>query len=126
MRIIVVAVLACAVQSATAAEIPISVAPARVFVAPDPYPSRFLQQGLFFELGARYWFSSGKYSKDLTGVGALGAGQPVSRLAYTGLTDHAGEFFGSVKQVNGYFLNWNVGAGKTVAGNLTDEDFPPF
>jgi hypothetical protein len=127
MRIVMVAVLACFVQTATAAEIPMPVTPAPVFVAPDPYPSRFLQQGVFFELGARYWFSSGKYSKDLAQVGALpNAGQPISRLAFTGLTDHAGEWFGSVKQVNGWFLQWNLGFGKTVAGNLTDEDFTPF
>jgi hypothetical protein len=123
MRIIVVAVLACAVQSATAAEIPIPVTPAPIFVAPDPYPSRFLQQGIFFELGARYWFSSGKYSKDLFNQNP-GAGL-VSRLTYNGLTSNAGEFFGSVKSINGYFLKWNVGAGNTFGGELTDEDFPP-
>jgi hypothetical protein len=123
MRIIVVAVLACAVQSATAAEIPIPVAPAPVFVAPDPYPSRFLQQGIFFELGARYWFSTGRYSNNLfgrdTNVGLI------SRLTFSGLTANAGEFFGSVKSVNGYFLKWNVGAGNTFGGELVDEDFPP-
>jgi len=124
MRIILVAVLACAVQSATAAEIPIPVAPAPVFVAPDPYPSRFLQQGVFFELGARYWFSSGNFSRDLFGFQGDGR---VSRLSYSGLTNNAGEFFGSVKQVNGYFLKWNVGAGNTFAGKLVDEDWnlPP-
>jgi hypothetical protein len=122
MRIIVVAVLVCVVQSATAAEIAVPTAPAPVFVAPDPYPSRFLQQGIFFDLGARYWFSSGKYSKDLSGTDGTGL---VSRLSYTGLTSHAGELFGSVKGVNSYFLKWNVGFAKTVAGNLTDEDFTP-
>jgi hypothetical protein len=125
MRIIVVvvAVLACAVQGATAAEIAVPVAPAPVFVAPDPYPSRFLQQGIFFELGARYWYSSGKYSKDLFNQDPS-AGL-VSRLTYSGLTNNAGEFFGSVKQVNGYFLKWIVGAGNTFGGELVDEDFPP-
>ena len=124
MRIIIVAVLACAVQSATAAEIPIPVAPAPVFVAPDPYPSRFLQQGIFFELGARYWYSSGKNSKDLFNQDPnLGL---VSRLTWSNLTANAGEFFGSVKSVNGYFLKWNVGGGNVFGGELIDEDFPPF
>jgi hypothetical protein len=122
MRIIVVAVLACVIQSAKAAEIAVPTAPAPVFVAPDPYPSRFLQQGIFFELGARYWFSSGTFSKDV--FGPAGAGL-VSRLNYTGLTSQAGELFGSVKGVNSFFLKWNVGVADTFTGTLIDEDFPP-
>src|SRR5262249_23799821 len=85
--------------------------------------SRFLQQGIFFELGARYWYSSGKYSKDLFNQDPS-AGL-ISRLTYSSLTSNAGEFFGSVKQVNGYFLKWIVGAGNTFGGELVDEDFPP-
>jgi hypothetical protein len=127
MRIIIIAILACLIESATAAEVALPTAPPPVFAAPDPYPSRFLLQGVFFELGARYWFSSGNYSKDLFAGGAsANGGQLVSRLSFTGLTDHAGELFGSIKQRRGWFLNWNVGFGKTVAGNLTDQDFAPF
>ena len=63
MRIIMVAVLACVVQSATAAEIAVPTAPAPVFVAPDPYPSRFLQQGIFFELGSSLLVQFGQVFK---------------------------------------------------------------
>jgi hypothetical protein len=120
--IITAAVLVCSIECATSAEIAVPTAPALVFVAPDPYPSHFLQQGIFFELGARYWFSSGNYSKNLAGIGGAGL---VSRLSFTGLTSHAGELFGSIKGVNSYFLKWNVGFAKTVAGDLTDQDFIP-
>jgi len=70
MRIIVItAVFACVIQNATAAEMtwPTAVVPAGVAPGPEWYSNRFQQQGIFFELGARYWLSSGSYSKDLFG-----------------------------------------------------------
>src|SRR5215211_5416806 len=125
MRIIVTAaVLACVIQNASAAEMawPTAVAPAGVAPGPEWYSSRYQQQGIFFELGARYWLSSGRYSKDLFGGSDVGL---LSRLTYSGFTSHAGEWFGSVKQVDGYFLKWNLGLGKTIGGTLVDQDFPP-
>jgi hypothetical protein len=130
MRILVtVALGACFIQNATAAELVLAkpLQPAPAAARPEWYPSRYLQQGIFFEMGARYWFSSGTYSKDLFGGSSVGL---LSRLTYSGLTSHAAEWFGSVKQVDGYFLRWNIGLGKTVGGTLIDEDFdlpvPPF
>src|SRR6266581_954360 len=123
MRITFAALICvCVVQGAGAAELPLPpiVQPAPVFVQP---PSRYLQQGLFFEFGARYWYSSGMLRKDLFAVGDVGL---VSRLTYSGLTGHAAEIFGSAKQIDGWFVNWNAGLGKIPTGTLTDEDFPPF
>ena len=88
MRITIAALICvCVVQGASAAELPLPpiVQPAPVLVQ---QPSRYLQQGLFFELGARYWYSSGKLSKDLFG-GPFGGPDLVSRLSYSGLTGHA-------------------------------------
>src|SRR6266478_971201 len=84
---------------------------------------RFLQQGIFFDFGARYWFSSGMLAKDLSGLGSLGV---VSRLTYNHLTAHSFELFGSVKQIDALFVRWNAGFGKSVSGSLVDEDFPPL
>jgi hypothetical protein len=123
MRITITALLCvCVVQGANAAELPLPpiVQPAPVLVQ---QPSRYLQQGLFFEFGARYWYSSGKLSKDLFTVGEAGL---ISSLTYNGLTGHAAELFGSAKQIDGLFVNWNAGLGKITAGRLTDQDFPPF
>jgi hypothetical protein len=90
-------------------------------------PSRFLQQGIFFEFGARYWLSSGTFAKDLfVPPSVSGAGGLVSRLTYSGVTSNSVELFGSIKQVDALFLKWNVGFGKSSAGSLVDEDFPPF
>ena len=123
MRITIAGLIClCVAQAASAAELP---PPPVLAPAPIPVqqPSRYLQQGLFFEFGARYWYSSGSLSKDLFAVGDVGL---VSRLTYSGLTGHAAELFGSAKQIDGWFVNWNAGLGKIPTGTLTDEDFPPF
>ena len=75
---------ACFIQNATAAEIvlPKSFPPGPAAAGPEWYPTRYLQQGTFFELGARYWFSSGTYSEDLFGGSDVGL---LSRLTYSGL-----------------------------------------
>src|SRR5215207_977089 len=112
-NVLTAAVLACVIENASAAEMawPTPVAPVTAAPGPEWYPSRFQQQGIFFELGARYWLSSGRYSKDLFGGANAGL---LSRLSYSGFASNAGELFGSVKQVDGYFLKWNLGLGKTL------------
>src|SRR6266567_5331174 len=105
MRVTIAALICvCVAQSASTAELPL---PPVVEPVPVPVkaPSRFLQQGIFFELGARYWLSSGTLSKDLFAVG--GTGGLVSRLTYSGLHGHSAELFGSIKQIDGLFVKWN-------------------
>jgi len=124
MRITIAGLIClCVAQAASAAELP---PPPVLAPAPIPVqqPSRYLQQGLFFEFGARYWYSSGHFSKDIFGVDQVSG--LLSRLTYNGLTGHAAELFGSAKQIDGWFVNWNAGLGKIPNGTLTDEDFPPF
>ena len=135
MRVIVAWLFcACFVHGAIAAEIdaPVirgsqSYEPAVVAAGPPApvvirEPRRFQQQGIFFDFGARYWFSSGTLAKDLS-AGGLGV---VSRLTYDHLTAHSFELFGSVKQIDALFVRWNAGFGKNVSGSLVDEDFPPL
>jgi hypothetical protein len=79
------------------------------------------------EFGGRYWYSSGTTQYGLFGLPPdLGPTNLVSRLTYTGLTGHTGEFFGRVDHWSGVFIKGNVGAGTITNGNLQDEDFPPF
>jgi len=122
----------CVVHNATGSEVDVPVlrgsqmyeSPPPVAVQPGPVfvrePNRFLQQGIFFDFGARYWFSTGTLSKDLSGGPST-----VSRLTYKNLTAHSLEVFGSIKQVDALFVKWNAGLGKITAGSLIDEDFPP-
>jgi hypothetical protein len=80
-----------------------------------------------FEIGGRYWLSSGRTSYDLFG---LPPDSPVnilvSRLTWSGLLSHSGEIFGRVDHATGFFIKGFVGGGLIKGGNLQDEDFPPF
>jgi opacity protein-like surface antigen len=75
-----------------------------------------------FEFGSRYWFSSGKYKKDLF---APGGSPQLSRLTYDDLTGHSAEAFWRVDHASGLFLKGYVGGGSIIGGKLNDEDFPP-
>jgi hypothetical protein len=74
------------------------------------------------ELGARYWYSSGRFQKDLgsTSNPAL-AGMLNSRLTYKS-TANSGEFFGRVEALN-VFVKGYVGAGSLSNGRMNDEDW---
>ncbi len=76
-----------------------------------------------FEIGARYFGSSGRSQYDL--YDNLGAAM-VSRLTYTGLVGHAGEGFARLDHSSGVFLKGFGGFGSIGEGKLQDEDFPPF
>jgi opacity protein-like surface antigen len=78
-----------------------------------------------FDVGTRFWFSSGK----------IGAPQPLlgpapppstlnSRLTYINLTAYSGETFARADHSSGIFIKGYVGAGGITGGNLIDEDFP--
>ena len=97
------------------------------YVPPEPVfypPPRYIQtwEG---ELGGRYWFSSGTTQLDLYGTAP--SRFLVSRLTYDGLHAHAGEIFGRVEHVTGWFVKGYAGLGRINSGNLQDEDFvTPF
>ncbi|MBN8955130.1 MAG: omptin family outer membrane protease [Rhizobiales bacterium] len=76
-----------------------------------------------FEIGARYFGSTGRSQYDL--YDAAGAAM-VSRLTYTGTTAHAGEAFGRLDHSSGVFIKGFGGFGGIGEGKLQDEDFPPF
>lgn len=110
-----VALVVLGATAATAADVPMK---APVYKAPPPPPA------WVWEVGARYWYSSGKngfnYYNDAT------TAQLNSRLTYDKLTAHSGEAFFRVDSPFNIFLKGYIGGGKIVGGNLFDEDFPPL
>src|SRR5262245_1021456 len=87
-------------------------------LASEPTPSR----PWVWEVGARYWYSTGKSSMDLFDTsGSLLS----SRLTYDDLTAHSGELFFRGQHNSGLFVKGYIGGGRITGGSLTDEDFPP-
>ena len=79
-------------------------------------------RGSYFEIGARYWYSTGRTDFDLyDDTGAI----LVSRLAYDGLDAHSGEIFFRSQHESGVFVKGYGGLGVIPGGGLNDEDFPP-
>jgi outer membrane protease len=88
------------------------------YFMPNPAPA------LQAEFGARYWFGTGKTSKNLYGPAAIYNGL-VSRLTYNSFYINAGEFDWRVAFSSGWFIKGYIGAGAATQGQLQDEDFPP-
>jgi hypothetical protein len=77
---------------------------------------------LEFEVGTRYWYSSGKEQKTLyDGTGAV----RLSRLTWTGETGNSAEGYFNIKDAS-VFVKGYFGVGILGGGNLQDEDFPAF
>jgi outer membrane protease len=88
-----------------------------VWPRPEPLPAWQA------EVGARYWYSSGRTALDLYGIGGDAM---VSRLTYKDAKGHAAEAFGRFDHLTtNLFVKGYVGLGKLANGQLNDEDFPP-
>ena len=88
--------------------------------APPIVPS-----GWAVELGGRYWYSSGRFQKDMA-PSVLGAQNPttsISRLTWDNLTSHSGEMFGRVDSPFNVFAKGFVGGGNISGGKINDEDW---
>ncbi len=78
------------------------------------------------EIGGRTWYSSARFQKDLgssteqTQQNALN-----SRLTYN-TTAASGEVFGRIDTSSNIFLKGFIGGGKTLSGNMHDEDWVIF
>ena len=90
----------------------------RSYFMPNPAPA------LQAEFGARYWFGTGKTSKNLYGPPNVYNGLN-SRLTYNSFWVNAGEFDWRVAFSNGWFIKGYAGGGSATQGQLQDEDFPP-
>ena len=73
--------------------------------------------------GARYWFSWGRFQKDLgASVNPANANALNSRLTYKN-TAKSGEFFGRIDTPWSTFLKGFIGGGRLSGGQLNDEDW---
>ena len=84
-----------------------------------------------FEVGGRYWYSSGRFAKDVP-AGDTSSTHLISRLTYADLTAHSGEVFARLDTPWLVFVKGYAGAGMIEGGRMNDEDwgltegFPPF
>lgn len=75
------------------------------------------------EFGARYWYSSGRYQKDLGSTSSPALQNVlVSRLIYES-SGPSGELFGRIDAPSGMFAKGFVGAGGLKSGRMYDEDW---
>lgn len=82
-----------------------------------------LAPGWQVEVGGRYWYSSGRFQKDL-GYDTNPAHQNVliSRLTYD-TTGHSGEIFGRIDSPHRVFVKGFAGGGVLGGGKMHDEDW---
>ena len=91
-----------------------------------PFPPPLIpltSSGWEFDAGARSWYSSGTFQKNLgsTTNPAL-ASTLNSRLTYD-TTAGSGELFGRLESPQNIFIKGNVGMGSLLSGQLNDEDW---
>ncbi len=96
-------------------------------VFPEPYvlprhPHPILVSGWSFEGAARYYYSVGRFQKDLA-AGPTVAANLISRLTYADLTANSGELYGRVDSPWGVFVKGFVGGGRISGGHMNDEDW---
>ena len=81
-------------------------------------PSRFA-----FEVGARYWFSSGSMYFAFTNQHPF-FGNPTSTLDWTNMTGHSAEVFARADHMpSGFFVKGVVALGAITNGQIDDRDF---
>lgn len=103
---------------------PASYPAARAASQPVAPPQPSLLHGLTFNVGARYWYSSGRLAKDLYDD-PRSSQNLNSRLTYSGLSSGSFEGFGRIDTTFGSFFKGYAGLSGLDSGTLNDEDFPP-
>ncbi len=82
--------------------------------------------GWEIEAGARYWYSWGRFQKDLgADVTPANANVLVSRLTYDS-NARSGEVFGRIDTPANLFVKGFIGGGNLAGGHLNDEDWVIF
>jgi opacity protein-like surface antigen len=87
-------------------------------------PAHAWAPGWEFEGGGRYWYSWGRFQKDLPG-NSFNDKSLISRLTYEN-TANTGEFFGRIDTPVNVFLKGYVGGGSINSGHMNDEDWGIF
>ncbi|MCL2429102.1 MAG: outer membrane beta-barrel protein, partial [Alphaproteobacteria bacterium] len=97
---------------------------AAVFPSGAVFPTP-VAAGWEIEGGGRYWYSSGRFQKDLA-PGLRGAQNPtsnLSRLTWDNLTANSGEGFARVDTPWNFFVKGFAGGGNINGGKINDEDW---
>ena len=95
---------------------------AAIYKAP---PATVWAPGWEVEGGARYWYSSGQFQKDMA-PDNLGPQNPtlnISRLTWDNIKGNAAEVFLRVDAPSNWFVKGIVGGGKLSGGKINDEDW---
>jgi hypothetical protein len=100
---------------------PAATGPSRPVAAPPPIAEL---HNFTFELGTRYWYSTGRLAKDLFDDPRFTQNLN-SRLTYSGLTSGSFEGFGRANTSFGSYIRGYAGFSGLSRGALNDEDFPP-
>jgi opacity protein-like surface antigen len=82
-----------------------------------------LAPGWRFAPALRYWYSVGRFQKDLPPAGTPFSTSLISRLTYDELAANAGEFYGRLDTPWHVFAKGFVGGGRIVGGHMNDEDW---
>jgi opacity protein-like surface antigen len=77
------------------------------------------------ETALRYWFSSGRFQKDLPAF-TNSKTSLISRLTFDDLTAHSGEVFARLDSPWKIFVKGFAGVGRVASGKLQDEDWGLF
>lgn len=78
-----------------------------------------------FEMGGRYWYSSGRFQKDLPS-GPNSSLSLISRLTYDDMKASSGEMFARLDTPWNVFLKGYAGLGRISGGHMNDEDWGLF
>jgi outer membrane protease len=93
-----------------------------LYKAPPPV----VAGGWEVEIGPRYWYSWGRFQKDLGGLTtAANANFLISRLTYD-TTANSGELFGRIETPWKFFVKGFIGTGSIASGHQNDEDWFAF
>jgi opacity protein-like surface antigen len=93
---------------------------------PRTAPVIALAPGWELEVGARSWFSSGKFQKDLGTATDPGLANILnSRLTYV-TPAYSGELFGRVELPQSVFVKGDIGVGSLSGDHMNDEDWVLF
>ena len=87
--------------------------------AADSLKDGHVQPGWDYEVGARYWYSTGKFQWDNQISGKINE----SRLTYSDLTGNSGEVFARVDSPYNIFVKGIAGLGSIDSGTMHDEDW---
>jgi hypothetical protein len=73
--------------------------------------------GWAFEMGARYWASTGRFQKDIDTPSLI------SRITFDGVADRSGELFARIDTPSKFFVKGFAGIGSSESGHMNDEDW---